>query len=157
MGFIHVLQCLRLSPAKDNGKEKITGKWLSKVAGVANARAESLHPGVRRRSHVDCVSIREQEWLAISQGSDSWNGPSGTLCHLAWVRACPIDPAQLSEPVRGTRLKSSKTGLHSQGLWMNNTRVAFLLHTTRWENWWWLCPWTRLRKKGWNDCPHLFW
>lgn len=28
MGFMHALQCLRLSPAKDNGKEKITAKWL---------------------------------------------------------------------------------------------------------------------------------
>lgn len=36
-----------------------------------------------RLSKVDCVSIRRQGWSVISQGSDTQNGPSGTLCHSA--------------------------------------------------------------------------
>ncbi len=79
---------------------------------------KNVFPPVSDRSHVDCVSIRRQEWLVISQGSDSQNGPSGTLCHSAWVRACPIDPAQLSKPMRDARLRSSRDGLCCQRLWM---------------------------------------
>lgn len=59
----------------------------------------------------------------ISQGSDSQNGLSGTLCHSASVRACPIDPAQLSEPMRDARLRSSRDGLCCHMLWvMDNGR-----------------------------------
>lgn len=87
-----------------------------------------LKKGFPDCSHVDCVSIRGQEWLVISQGSDSQNGPSGTLCHSAWVRACPIDPAQLSKPMRDARLRSSRDGLCCQGLWMMyNIRMVFVL------------------------------
>lgn len=64
----------------------------------------------------------------ISQGSDSQNGPSGTLCHSAPVRACPIDPAQLSKPMRDARLGRSRDGLYCQGLWvMYNIRMVFVL------------------------------
>lgn len=64
----------------------------------------------------------------ISQGSDSENGPSGTLCHSAPVRACPIDPAQLSKSMRDARLRSSRDGLCCQGLWMMyNIRMVFVL------------------------------
>lgn len=115
-------------------------------------RLESLTWGqlcyTRRYSHVDCVSIREQEGLAISQGSDSWNGPPGTLCHSAWVRARRIDPAQLSEPMRGPRLRSSTTGLHIQGLWMNNIRVVRYLAIKSVV--------TLISQKCRNGCSYLF-
>lgn len=45
-------------------------------AAFTNTWAASLHPA---HSHVDRVSIGEQEGLTISQGSDSWNGPPATL------------------------------------------------------------------------------
>lgn len=91
-------------------------------------RIKNHFPPVPDRSHVDCVSIRGQEWLVISQGSDSQNGPSGTLCHSARVRACPIDPAQLSKPMRDARLRSSRDGLCCQELWMMyNIRMVFVL------------------------------
>lgn len=54
----------------------------------------------------------------ISQGSDSQNGLSGTLCHSAPVRACPIDPAQLSKPMRDARLRSSVDAFCCKRLWM---------------------------------------
>lgn len=89
---------------------------------------QNLFPTVPGCSHVGCISIRGQEWLVISQGSDSQNGPSGTLCHSAPVRACPIDPAQLSKPMRDARLRSSRDGLYCQGLWvMYNIRMVFVL------------------------------
>lgn len=95
---------------------------------LTQGKKHVLKKGFPNRSHVDFVSIRGQEWLVISQGSDSQNGPSGTLCHSAWVRACPIDPAQLSKPMRDARLRSSRDGLCCQGLWMMyNIRMVFVL------------------------------
>lgn len=92
------------------------------------AHIKKHFPLIPDSSHVDCISIRGQEWLVISQGSDSENGPSGTLCHSAPVRACPIDPAQLSKSMRDARLRSSRDGLCCQGLWMMyNIRMVFVL------------------------------
>lgn len=115
-------------PCKGQPEEKDNRKvvtWRHQHEGSTAA------PG-RLRSHVDRVSVCEQKGLAISQGSDIWNGLPGTLCHSAWVRARPIDPAQLSEAIRGPRLRSSTTGLHSQGLRINNIRVASELYAGGW-------------------------
>lgn len=79
------------------------------------------------RSHADCISIRGQERPAISQGSDSQNGPSGALCHSAPVTACPIDPAQLSKPMRDTRLRSRMDEWRCQELWrMYNLEMMYV-------------------------------
>lgn len=132
-----------LSPAKDVGR----GRWQR--GACASVRAVVLiqdrvgalevpHPAGMytnahflaspARSHVDGISIRGQEWRVISQGSDSQNGASGTLCHSAPVSACPIDPAQLSKPMRDARLRSSRHSLCCQCLWMMyNMRMAFVL------------------------------
>lgn len=136
-----------LSPAKDTGRVEITKQevymcflcasiqacvQLTHIAKCTEKpqriRKKTHFPIVPDCSHVDCISIRGQEWLVISQGSDSQNGPSGTLCHSAPVRACPIDPAQLSQPMRDTRLRSCRDSLCCQGLWMMyNIRMVFVL------------------------------
>jgi len=103
------------------GLGRILKKWIQVqllVTSQQHTHFEKHFLSAPDCRHVACVSIGRQECLVISQGSDSQNRPSGTLCHSDRVRTCPIDPAQLSEPMRDARLRSSMDGLGCQRLWM---------------------------------------
>lgn len=124
----HLCLCVCVCPFAYSSPNGCTSPGAPPCTHTHTHALKNHFPPVWDCSHVGCVSIRRQEWLVISQGSDSQNGPSGTLCHSAWVRACPIDPAQLSKPMRDARLRSSRDGLCCQGLWMMyNIRMVFVL------------------------------
>lgn len=97
MAFLHALNCHQ---QRTLGGEN--NKWITQNTRTHTHIKKHFLPITDHR-HVDCISIRGQEWLVISQGSDSQNGTPRTLTR-------PADPAQLSKTVRDTRLRSSRDG-----------------------------------------------